>query len=74
MIIDPLTIKALCIFIGPLWGLMLMWLGFKVFDSVTPFDTAKQLSEGNSAVGTVVGSIFIGVGLCVGLIVGIALF
>ena len=58
---------------GVILTLIFMLLGFKLFDRVTPFDTAKLLSENNIAVGIVVGSIFIGLGIAVGLVVGMGL-
>ena len=50
-----------------------MALGFKVFDQMTSFDTPDQLAKGNIAVGIVVGSIFVGVGIAMGLVVGMGL-
>lgn len=58
---------------GVLLTLLFMLLGFKLFDHMTPFDTSKQLSENNVAVGMVVGSIFIGLGIAVGLVIGMGL-
>jgi uncharacterized membrane protein YjfL (UPF0719 family) len=40
---------------------------------MTPFDTSKQLAENNVAVGIVVGSIFVGLGIAVGLVIGMGL-
>ncbi len=50
-----------------------MIVGYKIFDKITPFDTAKELDDANIAVGIVVGSIFIGLGLAIGLVVGLGL-
>ncbi len=50
-----------------------MLLGFKLFDKVTPVDTSKQLSDNNIAIGIVVGSIFIGLGIAVGLVMSMGL-
>lgn len=58
---------------GVILTLIFMLLGFKLFDRVTPFDTSKQLSENNTAVGIVVGSIFIGLGIAIGLVIGMGL-
>lgn len=58
---------------GVILTLIFMLLGFKLFDRVTPFDTSKQLSENNIAVGIVVGSIFIGLGIAIGLVIGMGL-
>ena len=58
---------------GALLAIFFMVIGYKVFDKMTPFDTSRQLAEKNVAVGIVVGSIFIGLGLSVGLVVGLGL-
>ncbi|MCP4718019.1 MAG: DUF350 domain-containing protein [Desulfobacteraceae bacterium] len=58
---------------GVILTLIFMLLGFKLFDRMTPFDTSKLLSENNIAVGIVVGSIFIGLGIAVGLVIGMGL-
>jgi uncharacterized membrane protein YjfL (UPF0719 family) len=50
-----------------------MIVGYKIFDKITPFDTSKQLAEKNIAVGIVVGSIFVGLGIAVGLVIGLGL-
>lgn len=46
---------------------------YKLFDRLTPFDTSKQLADKNTAVGIVVGSIFIGMGTAIGLVIGTGL-
>ncbi len=58
---------------GALLTLVFMMIGYKMFDRMTPFNTSKQLAEKNVAVGIVVGSIFIGLGVAVGLVIGMAL-
>jgi len=59
--------------LGVILTLAFMLLGFKLFDKVTPFDTSKHLSDNNIAIGIVVGSIFIGLGIAVGLVMGMGL-
>jgi uncharacterized membrane protein YjfL (UPF0719 family) len=59
--------------LGALLTILFMVLGYKVLDWMTPFDTSKQLGEGNVAVGLVVGSMFVGLGVAVGLVVGLGL-
>ncbi len=59
--------------IGAILTLLFMVIGYKIFDKITPFDTSKQLAEKNVAVGIVVGSIFIGLGIAVGLVIGMGL-
>lgn len=58
---------------GVILTLVFMLIGFKLFDTVTPFDTSKHLSDNNIAVGIVVGSIFVGLGIAVGLVIGMGL-
>ncbi len=59
--------------LGAAIGLTFMIIGYRVFDKITPFDTHEQLEKGNIAVGIVIGSIFVGLGISVGLIVGMGL-
>ncbi len=59
--------------LGALLTILLMVLGYKILDWITPFDTSKQLGEGNVAIGMVVGSMFVGLGIAVGLVVGLGL-
>ena len=59
--------------VGALLTLGFMVLGYRIFDRITPFDTSEQLAEKNVAVGIVVGSIFIGLGIAVGLVIGMGL-
>ena len=59
--------------LGALLTILLMVLGYKILDWITPFDTSKQLGEGNVAIGVVVGSMFVGLGIAVGLVVGLGL-
>lgn len=58
---------------GVVLALMFMLCGYKMFDLLTPFNTGKELDEGNISIGIVIGSIFIGVGMAVGLVVGLSL-
>lgn len=59
--------------IGAVLTLVFMLTGYKLFDKLTPFNTSKQLAEKNVAVGIVVGSIFIGLGIAIGLVIGMGL-
>jgi uncharacterized membrane protein YjfL (UPF0719 family) len=59
--------------VGAFLTLIFMIVGYKIFDKMTPFDTSKQLAEKNIAVGIVVGSIFVGLGIAVGLVIGMGL-
>ena len=59
--------------VGAILTLLFMMLGYKIFDKMTPFDTSKELAEKNVAVGIVLGSIFVGLGIAVGLVIGMGL-
>ncbi|MCP4687345.1 MAG: DUF350 domain-containing protein [Desulfobacterales bacterium] len=59
--------------LGAFLTLAFMGLGYWMFDKLTPFNTHVQLGEGNVAVGIVVGSIFVGLGIAVGLVIGLGL-
>ncbi|MBW1669730.1 MAG: DUF350 domain-containing protein [Deltaproteobacteria bacterium] len=58
---------------GAILTIVFMVIGYAVFDKITPFDTSRQLAEKNTAVGIVVGSIFVGLGVAVGLVIGLGL-
>ncbi len=69
-----ITILNFCYAIfGAVLTLVFMVMGYKMFDKLTPFNTSKQLEEKNLAVGIVVGSIFIGLGIAIGLVIGMGL-
>ncbi len=55
---------------GVALGLIMMIIGYKIFDKITPFNTDSELDDGNLAIGLVVSSIFIGVALMTGTIIG----
>jgi uncharacterized membrane protein YjfL (UPF0719 family) len=59
--------------LGAVLTILFMLLGYKILDWITPFDTSKQLGEGNVAIGMVIGSMFVGLGIAVGLVVGLGL-
>ena len=59
--------------IGAILALFFMMVGYKLFDRMTPFESSKELGNGNIAVGIVIGSIFVGLGIAIGLVVGLGL-
>jgi uncharacterized membrane protein YjfL (UPF0719 family) len=59
--------------LGAVLTIVFMLLGYKILDWLTPFNTSKQLGEGNIAIGIVIGSMFVGLGIAVGLVVGLGL-
>ncbi len=58
---------------GAVLTLLFMVVGYRVFDKITPFDTSAELADRNIAVGIVVGSVFIGMGIAIGLVIGMGL-
>ena len=59
--------------IGALLTIGFMLIGYRLFDKITHFNTSEQLAGSNVAVGIVVGSIFIGLGIAIGLVIGMGL-
>lgn len=58
---------------GAIVTILFMAIGYKIFDKMTPFNTSEQLANQNIAVGIVIGSIFIGLGVAIGLVIGMGL-
>lgn len=46
-------------------ALILMFVGYKVFDMITPYKFAEEIKEKNVAVGAVIASIFIAVAIII---------
>jgi uncharacterized membrane protein YjfL (UPF0719 family) len=59
--------------IGAFLTISFMLIGYRLFDKITHFNTSEQLAQSNVAVGIVVGSIFIGLGIAIGLVIGMGL-
>jgi uncharacterized membrane protein YjfL (UPF0719 family) len=73
MEIQIILINFIYAIIGALLTIGFMLVGYWLFDKITPFNTSKQLAQSNVAVGIVVGSIFIGLGVAIGLVIGMGL-
>lgn len=63
-----LTYSIVCIIIG----IIGMVVGYKIFDALTPFSTADELKDGNTAVAIFNGLVALGIGICAGLIIGMS--
>jgi len=63
-----LTYAALCIILG----ILAMLVGYKLFDKITPFDTAQLLEKNPLAVGIFNGALVLGIGICSGIIIGLS--
>ncbi len=46
-------------------ALVLMFVGYKVFDFITPYNFAEEIKEKNPAVGAVIAAIFIAVAIII---------
>ncbi len=46
-------------------ALVLMFVGYKIFDLITPYNFAEEIKEKNSAVGAVIAAIFIAVAIII---------
>ena len=73
MELSILFLNFLYAILGAVVTLAFMCIGYKLFDRMTPFNTSAQLEEKNLAVGVVVGSVFIGLGIAIGLVIGMGL-
>ena len=58
---------------GTILVFIAMAIGYKIFDKITPFDTAKELDDSNVAVGIVVGSMFVGLSIAISFVIGMSL-
>ncbi|MFC1532779.1 DUF350 domain-containing protein [Thermodesulfobacteriota bacterium] len=73
MQIDAIIANFLYALIGGAMTLFFMYIGYKLFDRTTQFDTSEELAKDNRAVGLVVLGIFVGVGIAIGLVIGLGL-
>jgi len=73
MEIQIILINFIYAVIGALLTIGFMLIGYWLFDKITHFNTSEQLAQSNVAVGIVVGSIFIGLGIAIGLVIGMGL-
>lgn len=46
-------------------ALVLMFIGYKVFDIITPYNFAEEIKEKNPAVGALIAGIFIAVAIII---------
>lgn len=59
--------------VGAILTIVFMMMGYRILDWITPFNTSDELGKGNVAIGIVVGSMFVGLGVAVGLVIGMGL-
>lgn len=50
-------------------GLVLMFVGYKIFDIITPFNLNEEIDEGNVAAGVAAAGIFLAVAWIVGAVI-----
>ena len=63
-----ITYAIICIVIG----IVAMVIGYKIFDVLTPFNTALELKSGNIAAAIFNGLVALGIGICSGLVIGMS--
>ena len=73
MELSIIVINFVYAIMGAALTIVFMAVAFRVFNRLTPFDAHDELAKGNVAVGIVVGSIFVGVGVAMGLVIGLGL-
>jgi len=70
---SPVIVNFVYAMLGGALTLVFMWIGYRLFDMMTPFSIPDALSRDNRAVGLMVMGMFIGVGVAMGLVVGLSL-
>ena len=73
MQLTAMIVNLIYSIIGGLLTLLFMYIGYKMFDKLTDFNTSDELGKDNKAVGLVVLGIFVGVGVAIGLVIGLGL-
>lgn len=73
MQLTAMIVNFIYAIIGGFLTLFFMYIGYKIFDKFTKFNTSEELAKDNRAVGMVVLGIFIGVGIAIGLVIGLGL-
>ncbi|MCT4543011.1 MAG: DUF350 domain-containing protein [Vallitalea sp.] len=62
---DFLNNEFVATIIYAILALVLMFVGYKVFDIITPYNFAEEIKEKNPAVGAVIAGIFIAVAIII---------
>lgn len=62
-----LTDIGLCILFG-LLGIIIMALGYKIFDWIIPVDFNKELEKNNTSVAIVIAGVLLGVAIIIGFV------
>lgn len=70
---SPIIVNLIYALLGGAITLLFMWVGYLVISKFTPFDIARELANGNRAVGSMVMGMFIGIGIAMGLVIGLSL-
>ncbi|MBZ4645181.1 MAG: putative rane protein [Petroclostridium sp.] len=62
---DLLANEYVATIVYALLGLVLMLIGYKFFDIITPYNFAEEIKEKNPAIGAVIAGIFIATAIIV---------
>ncbi|WP_164522085.1 MULTISPECIES: DUF350 domain-containing protein [Halanaerobiaceae] len=60
-----LTNEFIATIVYAVLALVLMFLGYKFFDWITPYNFAEEIKEKNPAIGVVIAGIFIAVAIII---------
>lgn len=71
--LSPVIVNFIYALLGGALTLVFMWIGYTLFDKLTPFSIPDELAKDNRSVGTMVMGMFIGIGIAMGLVVGLSL-
>lgn len=62
---DILSNEFVATIVYAILALVLMFVGYKIFDMITPYNFAEEIKEKNAAVGAVIAAIFIAVAIII---------
>ncbi|AZO93538.1 DUF350 domain-containing protein [Iocasia frigidifontis] len=62
---NMLTNEFIATIVYAVLALVLMFLGYKFFDWITPYNFAEEIKEKNPAIGVVIAGIFIAVAIII---------
>lgn len=71
--LSPVIVNFVYALLGGVLTLVFMWIGYRLFDKMTPFSIPDELAKDNRSVGTMVMGMFVGIGIAMGLVVGLSL-
>ncbi len=71
--LNPVLLNVVYAITGGALTLAFMWLGWRLFNFLTPFNVNEELRRGNTAVGMMVLGLLVGIGVSMGLVIGLSM-